>query len=427
LVKNPDVFLLFWGSPWNTDAEQMAAKSALVSMFQNIGTSDFACAWREYGVPGFPLGPGTYHGSYVITTASPSPLDDATIQQKIQDEIAAGHAPSRTDDRVYVMIPAKGVAVAAGDGSTGCGGSNFVFCGYHDSFGTTGAAFRYAVLPYPCETIQGTCFVDPTNDPGMAFQVVGSHELTELVTDPDSPPIDSGGWFTAGPGNEDADICAADNCVDTVTAGGQTFSVNPGWSNLGRGCISGVSCSAPPLECTDTGPGICVTGIGTSNLCEFEWLADPNLTLVAKTQLPGRTVACADGQPFCDADDTTDGQCTFNVAGCLNAQDPRVACSPATITSLTLTSPQPSGADPVNNENVATLLNALKDADSGSSGVVAGNQITYSPAASTPNSCTNYLPIVVPAGAERRIAVTLHTAAGLAHNRLTLRCAPAVP
>ncbi|HVM95993.1 MAG TPA: hypothetical protein VMT89_06370, partial [Candidatus Acidoferrales bacterium] len=338
LVKNPDVFLIFWGSQWQTDPEQMAAKDALSSFYQQVGSSTYACAWQEYGVPGQALGGGTYAGSEVVTNGPPSLVSDAAIQKLIGDEVKAHHAPATNDDRIYIVVPKRGVVVDAGDGTTGCGGSNFVFCGYHFSFVDQGSRFRYAVLPYPCTTTQGTCFIAGTQDAGASLQAVGSHELTETVTDPDSPPINGGGWFSEQSGNENADVCASDICTDTLTVGQQSFLVNPAWSNLAQGCITGVSCTAPALECTDSAPGICVPGTGKSSSCQVEWLADPNLTLAAKS-LPGRKIRCADGQPFCDADGSADGACRFRIALCLNNDDPRLACSTAPIDALTLTSP----------------------------------------------------------------------------------------
>jgi len=426
LVKNPDVFLVFWGRAWNTDAEHQSAKSALVSMYQGIGTSGFACAWREYAVPAYPLGAGSYNGAYVVDADPPSPLDDVKIQQQILDEIAAGHAPPRTDDRVYVVVPKKGVPVRTSDGATGCGGSNFVFCGYHDSFAVAGVPVRYAVLPYPCTDGNFTCFVDPAEVPGTSLQVTGSHELTELVTDPDAPPIGLSGWLAAT-GDENADICASDRCIDTLAAGTQTFAVNPAWSNLAAGCVTTVACSPPALECTDTAPGICVSGMKAAAACEFEWVVDPNLTFVQRTQLPGRTVSCADGQPFCDADGAADGQCTFRVAACLNSGDPRLACTAAAVDSLTLSKPLTTSTDVVNRANANTLLAALTTVDPGSLGTRVGNRITYAAAATTANACTDYLRIAGPAGRTRRFAVRLHTAGGTAANRLTLRCRAALP
>ena len=413
LVQHPDVFVLFWGPQWNSDAAHIAAKNSLIAMFQVIGTSDFACAWREYGVNGEPLGSGTYNGSYVIPSAPPNPLDDSVIQSRIVTEVLAGHAPARTDDRVYVVVPPSGVPVSAG-GETGCGGSNFTFCGYHNDF-TSGGAFRYAVLPYPCTAGQGTCFVDPSQDVSKALQVVGSHELTETVTDPDTEP---GGWFSDRTGDENADICAGVECVDSVTEGTETFSVNPAWSNLAKGCITSVPCPPQPIGCTDPAPGACAAGSGTTASCEVEFLVDPNLTLKKRTGMPTNTVSCTDGQTLCDFD-TVAGQCTFHVATCLNSQDPRLPqCSTQPIHSIAVL--RPTSGDPIS----ATLLAALKTADGASTGSIGGTSISYTPAAATPNACTGYMSVVIPAGEKRKIQVVAQTTAGTAVSSLKLSCQP---
>jgi serine protease len=413
LVRNPDVFVLFWGPQWNSDAEHIAAKNSLIAMFQAIGASGFACAWREYGMSSEPLGAGTYSGSYVIASAPPNPLDDSVIQNQIVAEVLAGHAPSRTDDRIYFVVPPSGVAVSA-DGETGCGGSNFQFCGYHNDF-ANGGAFRYAVLPYPCNDGLHTCFVDQSDDAGKALQVVGSHELTETVTDPDSNP---GGWFSDRTGDENADICAGIQCVDSVTEGTETFSVNPAWSNLAKGCITSVPCLPQPIGCTDPAPGACVPGAGTTSSCEVEWLVDPNLTLKKSTGAPSNTVSCTDGQTFCDFDNVV-GQCTFHVAACLNSQDPRLPlCTAAPIHSIAILRPKPT--DPI----TVTLLAALKTADGASSGTVAGATVTYTPTAASPNACTSYMSVVVPAGGKTKIQLLAATAGGPAISSLKLFCTP---
>jgi serine protease len=413
LVQNPDVFLLFWGSQWSNDAAHIAAKNSLIAMYQAIGTSDFACAWREYGVSAEPLGNGTYSGSYVIGAAPPNPLDDSMIQSQIVAEVAAGHAPPRTDDRIYVVVPPSGVPVSAG-GETGCGGSNFTFCGYHDSFERAGA-FRYAVLPFPCTVPgQGTCFVDPAEDVSQAFQVVGSHELTETVTDPDNSP---GGWFSDRTGDENADICASDACVDTITSGIVSFAVNPAWSNLAKGCITSIPCVPAPIECTDPSPGACSPGKGTTSACSLEFLVDPNLTLRRSSGLPTSIVSCTDGQTLCDFDATA-SQCTFHVAACLNNQDPRLSCSLTTVRSIGVV--QPSANDPV----ASLLLAGLQNVDPASAGNIAGNTLTYTPAAATPNACTSYMDVIVPAGAKSKIRLLLDTSSGTASSGLFLICNP---
>jgi hypothetical protein len=420
LVANPDVFILFWGPQWNSDPEQLAAKADLVGFYTNIGASEFACAWREYAVPGHPLNNGTFNGSFVITSVPPNPLSDATIRSEIQHQITLGNAPSRTDDRVYVVVPQKGVPVVAGLAS-GCGGFNFVFCGYHDSFGTLAARFRYAVLPYPCNQGGFTCFVEPTENPGLAFEAVGSHELTELVTDPDGATLGGSGWFSDRTGNENADICASDACADQLTVGANTYMVNPGWSNLAKGCVTSVPCSVAP-ECDDGTPGLCTPGHNRVSNCAFEWQVNPNLTI--KKGFPTGSVSCHDGQPFCDFDAAANGSCTFHVAACLNSADPRVSCTHIPVDSIVLSKPKTTSSDPVDITNAGTILTALQNVDAGSTGAISDGTVTYSPAAATVDSCTSFISLVVPTGMKRSFNLKLHSSAGSISGRLRLACNP---
>ncbi len=444
LAANADVFLLFWGAEWQNDAEHISAAQQVITLYQEIGTSEYACAWREYALPHQPIGPSTYHGSEVIPTAPPSPLLDRTIQELIVAEVDAGGAPVPTDDTVYVVLPPRGVPVDLGGpggvpgGPTGCGGDAFTFCGYHASFRRAfndRARFRYAVLPFPCTAPEGTCFVDGAGDAGRSLQLVGSHELAEVVTDPDTgSDVGNGGWYSERTGFENADICESVGCKTDVLVGEQTLLVNSLWSNLAQGCVASVPCSPPPVECTDASPGACVPGRGAPGGCAFEWLVYPNLTLTAKG-LPGARVTCADGQPFCDFDGAPDGQCTFQVAACLNSADPRVPCTPAAIKSAKLNSPQLTSHNATDSMNAQTILTALSSVDPRATGTVTGARISYSPAAATPNACTSFFKVVVPVrssglrarAGKRTIGPVLQTDAGRASNRLTLVCNPYFP
>ncbi len=434
LVTNPDIFLIFWGPLWSSDATHIAAKTALLNFYGDVGTSTYKCAWSESGVAGMAFGNGALHTptSFEILSDSPGPvLLDSTIQSRIGTEVGLANAAPRTDNTIYVVVPEQGVPVQAGDGSTGCGGSNFVFCGYHDSFAGTGGQYRYAVLPFPCTTNVGTCFADAgLSDVNKAFEVVGSHELAETVTDPDSS---LGGWFSDRTGNENADICRfPDACIGDVTLNGNPYSVNSIWSNLAKGCVDGVPCSPPPIECTDGDPGLCVPDKGKAGSCAFEWLVDPNLTLAKG--LPSGKVTCTDGQPFCDFDGAQDGTCTFHLAACLNSQDPRpeVSCAATSIASVTLSNPSTSSSDPNDVANAGAILSALKTVDVNSTGTQSGPQVSYSPAAATPNACTGFLSIKVPlkvggSGTKkgtRTVSLALQSGAGTAHNKVKLVCLP---
>jgi hypothetical protein len=148
LVTHDAPFIIFWGAEWQTDPEHRAAATALRTMFQHLAASPFGCSWQEWELPGPSIGAGSPLGDEVIAAEPVQPgqeLDDAVIQARIVTEVKRHRAPPATDDVVYVIVPPRGVAVNAG-GETGCGGSNFKFRGYHDSFTNAGARFRYAVL-----------------------------------------------------------------------------------------------------------------------------------------------------------------------------------------------------------------------------------------------------------------------------------------
>ena len=436
LVTQPDIFVFFWGPQWQNDPTHMAAAADLLAFYGDVGTSTYKCAWSESGVSGMAFGNGTLHSptsSEVLSDSPPSPLPDSAIQSRIITEVTVLHnAAPRTDNTIYIVVPPQGVPVEASDMSTGCGGSNFVFCGYHDSFAIMGDRYRYAVLPFPCNSGGFTCFVDPMfSDVNKAFEVVASHELAETATDPDGGTVGLPGWFSDRTGNENADICASEPCIGDVTLNGHPYSVNSIWSNLAKGCVDGVPCSPPPIECTDSDPGLCVPGKGKAAGCAFEWLVDPNLTLAKG--LPGGKVTCTDGQPFCDFDGAKDGTCTFHLAACFNSQDPRpeVSCTATSISSVTLTKPSSSG-DSTDVANANAILGALKNVDPNSTGTQAGAQVSYSPAAGTQNACTGFLTIVVPLKVggtgmkkgTRTVNLSLQSAAGTAHNKVKLVCLP---
>jgi hypothetical protein len=436
LVTHVAVFVLFWGPEWQTDPEHQASAGALRALFQKLSASPYGCSWQEWELPGKPIGAGSYLGDEIIPT-DPVPaglqLSDADIQARVVTEVNAQRAPAATDDTFYVVVPPKGVPVLAGT-ETGCGGTNFVFCGYHDSFTNAGTRFRYAVLPYPCSQGGGTCFVDAQQDPGRALEAVGSHELAETVTDPDSPPVANGGWFDDRSGFENADLCESDACLADLTVGPDTFTVNSLWSNLAKGCVASAPCAPPPVECTDPAPGICVANTKAPEGCAFEWLIDPNLT-IDQTGLPDETVSCADGQPFCDADGSPNGVCTFRVAVCLNSVDPRLTCTPSSVSGVQLSRKLANSTDPTDRTNATALLNALAGIDPGSSGSVSGGSVSFTPAVATHNACSGYIDVVVPVRTRgsgvgmgtRVLGLAAQTAVGSVKESLKLLCQPTFP
>ena len=94
-------------------------------------------------------------------------------------------------------------------------------------------------------------------------------------------------------------------------------------------------------ECTAPAPGRCLAGGGTAtNDCLLEFNPNGPPTLNAKQTAVVPMLACSDGDPACDRDGKTDGQCTFGVSFCFGNADPRYPhCAPAAVTSIEVVSP----------------------------------------------------------------------------------------
>ncbi|HZP43018.1 MAG TPA: hypothetical protein VFD84_16115 [Candidatus Binatia bacterium] len=442
LVEHPAPFVIFWGPEWQTDATHQAVAGRVRAILQQLAGSGYGCSWREYALPGSPMDAGSYLGDEIVATPpvqhAGDELTDAAIQARILTEVDASRAPAPTDDVIYVVVPPAGVPVRA-FGLTGCGGSSFFFCAYHDSFRRLADdpdRFRYVVLPFPCTQDGFTCFFDPddSSDPatraGRSLEALASHEVAETVTDPDAPPVGAGGWYDDRTGEENADICASFGCEAEIAAGGDTFLVNSLWSNLAGGCVFDAACTPPVPQCTDFAPGVCSPGARSPRGCSLEWLVHPNLSL-GREGLPDTKVACADGQPFCDVDGAPDGRCTFRVAVCLNNTDPRQRCTTSPITGVTLGRRLSRITDPADLANATTLLAALAGVNGPGGETTSDTGIAFTPALGTADACTDYFDVVVPASARshrpRALKVAVRTTGGTVRAKLNLVCTPTFP
>ena len=213
LLTGAQVFTIFWGKAW-----QESANSSLLShvndFFDFILTSKLIDQLAEYSVPGKTIGHGARIGSLNLLTSEPGKsVADATVQEMLKNEIAAGTFPSNTPDSLYFVFLPPGSQVEQG-GAKSCQ----AFCGYHDA---TGDNIFYAVMPYPgCSGCEGGL---PIPD---ALSSTSSHELCEAITD----PIPGTGWYDDANG-EIGDICA----WKTKTLGGYVVQLE--WSNSAEACV----------------------------------------------------------------------------------------------------------------------------------------------------------------------------------------------
>jgi hypothetical protein len=213
LLTSVQVFTIFWGATWN-DAPQSALLPKINEFFDFVLSSQLLDQLAEYSVPNQTISHGLLTGT--ITLATPAPVqtvDDAAIQNLIQQEISAGTLPASTPNSLYFVFLPPGVTVTQG-GSASCQ----VFCGYHDAINNS---LFYAVMPYPscAGCLGGAADFD-------ALTSTTSHELCEAITD----PIPGQGWYDDNNG-EIGDICA----WQTRTLGGYTIQLE--WSNKANKCI----------------------------------------------------------------------------------------------------------------------------------------------------------------------------------------------
>jgi len=213
LLASVQVFLFFWGDAWQQDP-QLGLVQQVNDFFEFVLTSPLMDQMAEYSVQDFTIGPGARTGAIVLTTAPPATVQDAAIQQLIQEEIASDPAVSQpTSNSLYYVFLPPGVTVDL-DGSSSC----VSFCGYHSDI--DGNLF-YAVMPYPecAGCTGGLAILD-------ALTSTSSHELCEAVTD----PVPGQGWYDDQNG-EIGDICA----WQTKRLGAHLVQLE--WSNAQGQCV----------------------------------------------------------------------------------------------------------------------------------------------------------------------------------------------
>jgi hypothetical protein len=191
LLQHVQVESVYYGQAWSTDANLQQQTQQLDSFLTYFTDSPYMDVLKQYNV-----GHGTFTGHDIIAQNPPGgkQMDDSQIRAALDAEIATGHLPAPTPDRLYVFFTAPGVVVTAN-------GQNSVndFAGYHDAFtDKAGAAVYYAVVPYPTGNVTRQRLTDFQQD-----TVVLSHEVSEGITDPDTQT----GWFDARRG-EIGDLAA---------------------------------------------------------------------------------------------------------------------------------------------------------------------------------------------------------------------------
>ena len=258
----PSVYLVYWGTEWQQGfsftAGSFTYTSATVqtyvnSFFTNVGGSPWAGVQTQY-CQGISIGSqscaGQTSAQFVTnptaqlkgtwTDPTPVPAEIVTtglVENQTNDPLeaeaiaAAAHFGYDVNATYFILTP-------PGHGATAYG---TVYCAYHSETGhVTGNGVRYSFMPYVPEQGAG-CGMNSVNKTNDSFghgyldgySIVAGHEYAEAVTDPGNQMGIQDGWNDVQ-SSENGDKCAWTG-LQNITLGGNSFAVQPLWSNEANG------------------------------------------------------------------------------------------------------------------------------------------------------------------------------------------------
>lgn len=231
VIANVKIVAVMWGP-----TVRKTTSRGLSAYFKAMVNSTYIDQLSQYstvgitGVNGKPgtnqtITRGTYTGKFVITpTNTAKTLTDAQVQAELMAQITGGHLPAADLNTLYMIYFPSGITITLG-GSRSC----LSFGAYHEAVSSTVTPNNifYGVMP-DC----GGGFASVTN--------VSSHEFAEAISDaiptPGSHPAFPQAWNDAN-GNEIGDLCQGHNA--TLTAAGQTYTVQEIFTNSTNACATG--------------------------------------------------------------------------------------------------------------------------------------------------------------------------------------------
>ncbi|HWT04773.1 MAG TPA: hypothetical protein VN224_03375 [Xanthomonadales bacterium] len=222
---NPKMYIVFWGSSWNSgtgDPNGVAAR--MKSFLAIVGGSRWNNSTTQYTQTGGQhVGnqTGSLAGSYVDTTSSPP-------SRPSQSQMAAEAAKAAAKYGDYSASAAYIVALPHGIRPSGFGTQ---YCAYHSTTSAAGHTIAWTNDPY-LPDVGSSCGAGSVNSPGTldGVSIVFGHEQGETETDPQP----NSGWLDSG-GAENGDKCAWTNLINNPNAGG--YPTQPLWSNANNGCV----------------------------------------------------------------------------------------------------------------------------------------------------------------------------------------------
>ena len=247
------VYISYWGPEWTTGFttggySSGAAKTYVETFFGGVGGSNWIKTDNQYcmNVPSGTTDCSTVAGAVLISNPSGQFVagnawnDPTAVPAKpTQSDIAA--AAIRLQHQFNPVGPADPNATYMVFTPTGKSMSGFgtQWCAWHSSTTSPNGKIAYAYIPYMPDAGAscGMNFVNGSSDTfghGYfdGFSVVAGHEYEEAKSD----PFPSSGWLDRF-GYENADKCAWNSLSGNISVGGNTFAVQPLWSNKSGKCV----------------------------------------------------------------------------------------------------------------------------------------------------------------------------------------------
>ena len=176
VLASPDVVPIYVGEYWQTlpgKRDRARNDAAMAALVKDRGQT---ALWQEYGG-----GPGTTSRSKVLAGVEGERFTKEDVEALVAAEVREGHFDTSDPERVFTLVLPPGAVLEDGGASSEHG-----LGGLHGNVETAdGRPVYYAVVVYSQRTAAGVNGIDFTGKPIDNVTITESHEITEVVTDPD--------------------------------------------------------------------------------------------------------------------------------------------------------------------------------------------------------------------------------------------------
>jgi hypothetical protein len=254
----PAVYIVYWGTEWQAGFTVAHGTSSYTSsviqtyvntFFGSVGGSPWAGVQTQYcdgimapafsctgqaGARSIGNSAGQLKGTWTDGTPVPADIVATGLASNLTTDPIEAEAQKAADHFGYDPNATYFVMTPPAHGATGYG---TVYCAYHsETMHTTKPGVRYAFVPFVPEQGAG-CGANMVNAQDDAFghgfldgySIVAGHEYAEAITDPGNLSGFQNGWNDATT-SENGDKCAWMG-LQNITLNGQTFAIQPMWSN----------------------------------------------------------------------------------------------------------------------------------------------------------------------------------------------------